>query len=51
MLVESGLVLALQDMHIKIGGGIQTPAMCQGTLLLDRLVATGSQFQIQRIEN
>ncbi len=29
MLVESGLVLALQADKIKVGGGIWTPATCQ----------------------
>lgn len=29
MLVESGLVLALQGHEIKVGGGLFTPAACQ----------------------
>lgn len=44
MLVESGLVLALQGDQVKVGGGLYTPAACQGRLLLDRLVDTGCSF-------
>jgi hypothetical protein len=29
MLVESGLVLALQGDQVKVGGGVWTPAACQ----------------------
>jgi short subunit dehydrogenase-like uncharacterized protein len=29
MLVESGLVLALEEEKVKVGGGIWTPAACQ----------------------
>ena len=47
MLVESGLVLALQGKEIKVGGGCFTPAACQGELLLKRLVDTGSSFYIE----
>ena len=47
MLVESGLVLALQLDQVKAGGGVYTPAACQGTMLLDRLVATGTYFHIE----
>ena len=45
MLVESGLVLALQLKDVSVGGGIYTPAACQGELLTQRLVATGSSFR------
>lgn len=44
MLVESGLVLALDGDKLKVGGGCYTPAACQGEILIDRLVATGSSF-------
>jgi short subunit dehydrogenase-like uncharacterized protein len=47
MLVESGLVLALQSKEIKVGGGLFTPASCQGELLLKRLVDSGSTFYIE----
>lgn len=47
MLVEAGLVLALQETSIKGGGGILTPAACQGLLLLERLIATGTYFHIE----
>ena len=47
MLVESGLVLALNEQNIKTGGGIFTPASCQGLLLLERLIATGTYFHIE----
>jgi short subunit dehydrogenase-like uncharacterized protein len=46
MLVESGLVLALQGDQVKVGGGLWTPAACQGSLLLDRLINTGCTFSI-----
>lgn len=49
MLVESGLVLALDGQKVKVGGGCWTPAACQGTLLLDRLVATGTKFHIKSL--
>jgi len=42
MLVESGLVLALNDDKIKVPGGLYTPAACQGSLLMDRLLNTGT---------
>ncbi len=47
MLVESGLVLALQSKEIKVGGGLYTPAACQGELLLQRLIDSGSSFYIE----
>jgi short subunit dehydrogenase-like uncharacterized protein len=47
MLVESGLALALEGDKIRVGGGIWTPAACQGEVLKDRLVATGSFFAIE----
>jgi short subunit dehydrogenase-like uncharacterized protein len=49
MLVESGLSLALEGDRIKATGGVWTPATCQGDVLLDRLVRTGSSFEIQRL--
>lgn len=45
MLVESGLALALQGDEIKVGGGVMTPAACQGAILRQRLESTGSSFQ------
>ena len=47
MLVEAGLVLALQSKEIKVGGGLYTPAACQGELLLQRLIDSGSSFYIE----
>jgi len=47
MLVESGLSLALEGDKIKATGGVWTPATCQGEVLLNRLVQTGSSFEIQ----
>jgi short subunit dehydrogenase-like uncharacterized protein len=47
MLVESALVLALESKDIKVGGGVWTPATCQGELLTKRLVATGCTFEIE----
>jgi len=47
MLVESGLALALDGAQIKVGGGLFTPASCQGDVLLRRLVDTGSTFVIE----
>lgn len=46
MLVESALVLALEIDKVKVGGGVWTPACCQGEALKDRLVATGSTFEL-----
>ncbi len=50
MLVESGLVLVLQSNEITVGGGIWTPAVCFGSLLMKRLITTGCSFNIQKIE-
>jgi short subunit dehydrogenase-like uncharacterized protein len=47
MLVEAGLALALEGQQIKVGGGLFTPAACQGEVLLRRLVDTGSTFVIE----
>jgi short subunit dehydrogenase-like uncharacterized protein len=47
MLVESGLALALEGDKIKVGGGLYTPAACQGDVLLKRLLDTGSSFDIE----
>jgi len=46
MLVESGLVLALQAQDIKVGGGVFTPAACQGDLLTQRLLDTGMSLKV-----
>eukprot|EP00599_Poterioochromonas_sp_BG-1_P007141 CAMPEP_0173148702 /NCGR_PEP_ID=MMETSP1105-20130129/9877_1 /TAXON_ID=2985 /ORGANISM="Ochromonas sp., Strain BG-1" /LENGTH=490 /DNA_ID=CAMNT_0014063407 /DNA_START=339 /DNA_END=1811 /DNA_ORIENTATION=+ len=46
MLVESGLALALESDKLKGGGGIFTPGTCQGEVLLERLISTGSAFEI-----
>ncbi|KAA8492672.1 putative trans-acting enoyl reductase [Porphyridium purpureum] len=47
MLVESGLALALDADKIESRGrgGVLTPAVCQGKVLLDRLIKTGSSFE------
>ncbi|KAJ1456527.1 hypothetical protein M885DRAFT_482456 [Pelagophyceae sp. CCMP2097] len=44
MVVESALALALEPERIKSGGGVFTPACCQGEVLLERLCKTGSDF-------
>jgi len=46
MLVESGLVLALQLKDVKVPGGVYTPAACQGEVLTQRLLDTGSSLQV-----
>lgn len=51
MLVESGLSLALQADEITCGGGVYTPAACQGAVLRRRLEATGSSFQWLPVED
>mmetsp|Transcript_19322 Transcript_19322/g.44713 ORF Transcript_19322/g.44713 Transcript_19322/m.44713 type:complete len:263 (-) Transcript_19322:183-971(-) len=47
MLVEAGLSLALpSDKPLKSAeGGVYTPGACQGEVLLDRLLATGTDFR------
>mmetsp|Transcript_50190 Transcript_50190/g.92720 ORF Transcript_50190/g.92720 Transcript_50190/m.92720 type:complete len:399 (-) Transcript_50190:116-1312(-) len=46
MAVESGLALALDgDKLVNAEGGVLTPASCQGDVLLQRLVATGTTFE------
>lgn len=50
MLIESGLVLALQLEQIKVPGGVYTPAACQGELLTQRLIATGSSLQSTKLK-
>ena len=47
MLVEAGLSLALpSERPLKNAeGGVYTPAACQGEVLLDRLLATGTDFR------
>jgi len=44
MAVESALALSL-DERVPKQGGVLTPAACQGEVLLERLVATGSTFE------
>jgi len=44
MLIETGLLLALESDKLTIGGGVWTPA-CLGERLLDRLVATGCEWK------
>lgn len=45
MLVESALSLSLDGSKLaNKDGGVYTPAACQGTVLLDRLMATGTEF-------
>lgn len=46
MLVESGLVLALQGKDIDRAGGVYSPASCQGSLLTKRLMNTGTELTI-----
>jgi short subunit dehydrogenase-like uncharacterized protein len=50
MLVESGLVLALQGSQINRPGGVYTTASCQGRLLTERLVNTGTFFEIKNLQ-
>lgn len=45
MVVESALALALDKDKIKVAGGVYTPAACQGEVLLNRLLATGTSFE------
>jgi len=48
MAVEAGLALALdEDQRIAARGGVLTPASCQGEVLLERLLATGSTLEIE----
>lgn len=47
MLVESGLVLALQAKDIDRAGGVYSPASCQGSLLTQRLLKTGTSLTIE----
>jgi short subunit dehydrogenase-like uncharacterized protein len=44
MVVESALALSLEADRIKSGGGVFTPACCQGEVLLERLCKTGTDF-------
>jgi len=46
MLVESGLSMALDGDKLTTAGGVLTPASGLGTVLLDRLVATGCVHHI-----
>jgi short subunit dehydrogenase-like uncharacterized protein len=45
MLVESALVLGLEGDKVTSGGGVLTPAACQGELLVKRLCDTGTTFE------
>jgi short subunit dehydrogenase-like uncharacterized protein len=47
MLVEAGLVMILNGNRVQVQGGFWTPAACLGEALIDRLVTTGSSFDIQ----
>ncbi|KAJ1415215.1 Saccharopine dehydrogenase-domain-containing protein [Ochromonadaceae sp. CCMP2298] len=47
MLVESGLVLALEGDKVRVGGGVWTPAACQGDVLMQRLLATGCSLVVE----
>jgi len=45
MAVEAGLALSLEkDRLSTVAGGVLTPATCQGEVVLERLVKTGSSF-------
>ena len=50
MLVESGLVLVLDEKKLKVGGGVWTPASCQAEILTQRLLTSGSELSIVSIE-
>jgi len=47
MLAESGLALVLDKDKIAARGGVYTPAACQGRVLLDRLIESGTSFSIK----
>lgn len=45
MAVESGLALSLETARLSsVPGGVLTPASCQGEVVLERLLNTGSSF-------
>jgi len=44
MLVEAGLALALEGDKVRAPGGVWMPACCQGPVLLERLLNTGSSI-------
>jgi len=46
MAVEAGLALALEGARVPSRGGVLTPASCQGEVLLERLLATGSTLTL-----
>ena len=46
MLVEAGLVLALQGKDVGRAGGVYSPASCQGSLLTERLLKNGTSLNI-----
>jgi len=45
MVIEAALALSLDRDKISVPGGVYTPAACQGEILLDRLVKTGTTFE------
>lgn len=49
MLVESALCLALPECErrVRVGGGVWTPAACQGSVLTERLLETGCTLAVQ----
>jgi len=49
MLVESALALALNHEQIDVGGGVYTPATCLKQVLIDRLVASSSAFEVATV--
>ena len=46
ILVESGLCFVFDSEEVAPGGGLLTSASCQGQVLLQRLVRTGSHIQV-----
>lgn len=46
IMVESGLCFIFNMNDVAPGGGILTPASCQGQVLIQRLVQTGSSIQV-----
>lgn len=46
MAVEAGLALALEGDRVSSRGGVLTPASCQGEVLLERLLASGSTLSV-----
>jgi len=50
LLVESGLVLALDHNKIEVPGGVYTPASCLREPLLKRVTDTGAKFQLEMVD-